>query len=408
MRKIRNLKYVVTFVDFKKAYDSIDRKTLINIITEFGLDNKTTEIIKATLTNTTSKVKFMGELSKVFEIKSGVRQGDGLSPLLFNCVLEKVVREWRKAINTKGISIGRTPNKITVDCLAFADDMALITDSLDNAQEQVKELQKQAAKVGLQISFEKTQFMSNISGAPQNLKIHNNTISKTNCFKYLGEWITNNTKEKIAIETRIHKMERAFYMTKNTYNKKSLSWNTKLRHYQTVVRPEMLYGAETLKLNRTGDLEKLEKVERRILRKILGPKSYNNTDYKLRSNRELYLKVEKLTDVMRKRRLQFYGHIYRMDSNRLTKKIFHLLNSYKSKPTWFNEIDKDMKNVGIKKDTINNRTLFREATQKAEFPERKKLNNGRKWTQDEKDRHSRKMKEIWAQRKSNSKKRIQC
>ena len=84
--------------------------------------------------------------------------------------------------------------------------------------------------------------------------------------------IANNTKGKIAIETRTHKMERAFCMTRNTYNKKNyISWNTKVRHFQTVIRPETLCVAETLRLTRMGYLEKLEKGERRILWKILGP-----------------------------------------------------------------------------------------------------------------------------------------
>ena len=70
--------------DFKKAYDSIHRPALFQILEEQGLDQKTRKIIEQTLTNTKSKVKFMGKLSKSFEIKAGVRQGDGLSPLLFN------------------------------------------------------------------------------------------------------------------------------------------------------------------------------------------------------------------------------------------------------------------------------------------------------------------------------------
>jgi len=39
------------------------------------------------------KVKFLGELSSAFEVKSGLRQGDALSPTLFNLGLEKVIRE---------------------------------------------------------------------------------------------------------------------------------------------------------------------------------------------------------------------------------------------------------------------------------------------------------------------------
>lgn len=68
----------------------------------------------------------------------------------------------------------------------FANNMPLIAGSLWNVQEQIKELQH-GAKIGLQTSFENLQFITNISDAPQNLEINNNTISKLGCFKYLRE-----------------------------------------------------------------------------------------------------------------------------------------------------------------------------------------------------------------------------
>ena len=89
----------MTFVDFKKAYDSIDRNTLIKVMEEFGIDDKSIKLIQQTLTNTRSQVKFLGEWSEPFEIVTGVRQGDGLSPILFNCILEKTIREWRKEMS---------------------------------------------------------------------------------------------------------------------------------------------------------------------------------------------------------------------------------------------------------------------------------------------------------------------
>lgn len=63
---------------------------------------------------------------------------------------------------------------------------------------------------------------------------------------------------KKAIETRTQKMERAFTL-QETHNK-FLSWNIKLRHCQTVVRPKILNAVETLKLIGTIDLEQLEKI----------------------------------------------------------------------------------------------------------------------------------------------------
>ena len=50
--KKRSKDFVITFVDFRKAYDSINREALIKILREFSLDNKTTNLIKKNLTKT--------------------------------------------------------------------------------------------------------------------------------------------------------------------------------------------------------------------------------------------------------------------------------------------------------------------------------------------------------------------
>ena len=64
-------------------------------------------------------------------------------------------------------------------------------------------------------------------------------------------------------------MKTIYYRTKDTYNKKSISINAKLRHYATVVRPEALYGAEFLTLNKKMMMEEIAIAKRSILRKIL-------------------------------------------------------------------------------------------------------------------------------------------
>ncbi len=131
------------------------------------------------------------------------------------------------------------------------------------------------------------------------------------------------------MESRRNKVEMAFQLTKNTYNKKSLSWNAKIRHYNTVIKPEALYAAETLAMTNQDPIEKLEIKERKILRKILGPKFHNNKLIHVK-NETLYQRTEKLSDTMRKRRIDFYGHILRMNPNRLTKKIFDYFHQKKN------------------------------------------------------------------------------
>ena len=96
----------------------------------------------------------MEEISKPLEVGIWVRQGDGLSPLLFNCVLEKVVRELRKCAREKGIQwtySDRNQDNLEIDCLAFVDDQAIFTKDIDNAIELINILNKVTEKTRLQI-----------------------------------------------------------------------------------------------------------------------------------------------------------------------------------------------------------------------------------------------------------------
>jgi sorting nexin-29 len=71
------------FVDFKKAYDSVRREVLYNILIEFGVPMELVRQIKVCLNKTYSKVGIGKHLSDNFPIQKGLKQGDALSPLLF-------------------------------------------------------------------------------------------------------------------------------------------------------------------------------------------------------------------------------------------------------------------------------------------------------------------------------------
>ncbi|KAI5720012.1 hypothetical protein M8J77_000651 [Diaphorina citri] len=402
-RKIRGKDIVVTFVDFKKAYDSIDRETLFNTLEEFGADTKTVAIVKESLRNTKSKVKFMGELSDPFEIRTGLRQGDGLSPLLFNCILEKVIREWRirtKEEDIPTVRIGVKKDNLDIDCLAFADDLAIFADDITSAIKQIEILKEIAEKTGLQISFEKTEFITTIKRAPKQMKTKYGVINKVEKFKYLGEIIQANAMDKEANHKRVNKMEVAFQLTKNFYNKKSISINAKIRHYQTVIKPECLYASECLSLHTKNQFEEIEKKERKIIRRILGPR-FDNGVWKLRSNEEVYQKSERLTTTMKKRRVTFYAHIKRMDDSRLTKRIFNYFDKRpKTQVPWFKEVKKDLEEIGIVEEDIFNRNVLRNKVDSfAGFQQQPKKKTGARWTDERKQQHAERMKRFWKEKK---------
>ena len=72
------------FIDFKKAYDSVRREVLYNILMEFGIPKKLIRLIKICMTKTYSRARVGKNFSDKFPIRNGLKQGDALSPLLFN------------------------------------------------------------------------------------------------------------------------------------------------------------------------------------------------------------------------------------------------------------------------------------------------------------------------------------
>ena len=72
------------FIDFKKAYDSVRREVLYNILIEFGVPKKLVRLVIMCLTETCSRVRVGENLSDMFPIRNSVKQGGALSPLLFN------------------------------------------------------------------------------------------------------------------------------------------------------------------------------------------------------------------------------------------------------------------------------------------------------------------------------------
>ena len=118
----------VSFVDFQKAFDYVNRNILFYKLLQNNIDGKMYHTLKAIYTLTNTCVKINDKTTDWFTTRSGVRQGDCLSPTLFSLFLNDFFHELN-ALN-KGVQVG--DDNITV--LAYADDIAIITESEQDMQ----------------------------------------------------------------------------------------------------------------------------------------------------------------------------------------------------------------------------------------------------------------------------------
>jgi hypothetical protein len=107
---------------------------------------------QATLTIVTCSVKIQHNCSESFETRQGLRQGYVLSTLLFNVVLELIVR--RANLQATG-----TINNKETHLLTYADDIDKVGRSQSAIQDADLAFEREAAKVMLKINQQKTKYM---------------------------------------------------------------------------------------------------------------------------------------------------------------------------------------------------------------------------------------------------------
>jgi len=141
------------FIDFKKAYDSVRREVLYNILIEVGVPQKLVWLIKMCLTEMYSRVRVGKNLSDMFPIRNGLKQGDALSPLLFNFALEYAIR--RVQINQDGLKLNGTQQ-----LLAYANDVNILGGSVDTVKKNAEALVAATKEIGLEENTHKTKYMT--------------------------------------------------------------------------------------------------------------------------------------------------------------------------------------------------------------------------------------------------------
>ena len=100
-----NLPLFIAAVDYGKAFDSVEHASIWSALREQGVDVRYVQLLANLYEDQVGHVSIGSVISKPFKVGRGTKQGDPLSPALFNAVLEKVLREIQLAWRKKGYGI---------------------------------------------------------------------------------------------------------------------------------------------------------------------------------------------------------------------------------------------------------------------------------------------------------------
>ena len=150
------------FVDFTKAFDSIHRE-MEQILLAYGLPKETVAAITILYRNTKVKVRSPDGDTEYFDIVAGVLQGDTLAPYPFIICLDNVLRRSIDKIKENGFELTKKRSRSypakTITDADYADVIAILANTPNQAETLLHSLERAAAGIGLHVNAHKTEYM---------------------------------------------------------------------------------------------------------------------------------------------------------------------------------------------------------------------------------------------------------
>jgi hypothetical protein len=298
------------FVDYEKAFDSIEVWAVLEGLNEARIDSRYSSIIQKIYENATMHVSVNEDWkTNSIPIKRGVRQGDPISPKLFNTALEYALKkvEWhRKGVNIDGKYLSH---------LRFADDIVVISSDPEELAEMLQELHEQSKKVGLKMNLTKTKVMS-----PDSLTFR---IDQTN-LETVQEYVYLGHKMKLGRENQTADLFRrtglawaAFSNMKHVLKNKKVPLCMKRKVFDACILPVFTYGAETMTLTKAS-VNKLSVTQRAMERAMLGISLRDRVRNQVIRARS---KVKDVAEVILAMKWRWAGHVARDDEDKWTKRL---------------------------------------------------------------------------------------
>ena len=399
------------FVDLEKAFDKVPREAIAWALRRQLVPEYLINAVMGLYINSSSQVRSAGGLSDKFTINVGVHQGSALSPLLFKIVMEEATRDVRKGDPWE---------------LLYADDLVLTAESRETVLEMFMDWSRAMELRGMKVNIGKTKLL--VSGkksrepissgqypcavcnrgvgansilcvgcnkwchkrcsglnsfagitaytcpvcsgllqqttwTDESIVLDSGTLEEVSEFCYLGDMFDCEGGAEKAVR---HRISVAWFKWRELCNllcNKAIPLKDRARAYNACIRSTVTYGAATWAITQREE-QLMQSCDRRMLRMICGVSLSDRV-----SSIEILrrCRLEDILLVMRKRRLAWFGHIYRRhEEDNPLRRIMHTeapgrRPRGRPKKTWKECLKQDMAAAGVQETAAEDRAAWRAA-----------------------------------------------
>ena len=315
------------FVDYSKAFDLVNRSALWHKLIQQGVGGKILTVIKNMYLEAKSCVRANGSLSDFFDILTGVRQGENLSPTLFAMFLndfKDFLAQSCKGLEHLGTFMQDQDTFARLYVLLYADDTVLLAESADELQTSLTRLKEYCDLWGLKVNKDKTQIVIFSKGRVLKRPIFylgEDTIEVVDDYTYLGVVLNYNGNYLKAMANQKKSANRAMKALLGKARLLELDIDTTLELFQRCVVPILLYGCEIWGYQ-TNNTYVLEVFYRKFIKIIL--KLSNSTPTCMVYGESGQPCIRRLIN---SRLMNFWAKLKFDDNPRLSKTLFKTVNT---------------------------------------------------------------------------------
>ena len=343
------------FIDYKKAFDLIDRSSLWSKLISNGINGKVITVIYNMYNNAKSCVMNGYEKSDFFNCNMGVRQGENLSPLLFAMYLNDfelfISRRFSGLSDiSKDISTHLSDDDVEVFLklftLLYADDTIVFAESDSELQRALDAVYDYCKTWHLTVNTSKTKITIFSRGKVRkhpNFRFGNSCIDVVEDFDYLGVKFNYNNKFKKGINKQINQARRAMFSLISKARKLDLPVDIQLELFDQLVGPILLYGCEIWGFD---NISHVEKFHLKFCKQLLRLKTCT-------PNCMVYGELGRtaLCSSVDKRMINFWYKVANSKTHKLTSIMYRLMRSLYNKgifqSPWLLKIKSVLDNAGL-------------------------------------------------------------